>query len=147
MEAKDIVFTTENKGIGKILTDYATFNNSYTGVLIPSQVSKIIECLFINFPLPIMWVDFYGNEIFGNGYIISAVKEFEKGEIKIQNLTGVCEYANGKNYNNLESSLKRRIYEREIQIKIIMNSNKDNCTSIKKLVCDMLLEKYFVVKT
>ena len=59
-------------------TDYATYSNTYNGVLTQSQISRVIESIILRLPMPKIWLCSTTDTIFMNGYILESVKEFKK---------------------------------------------------------------------
>ena len=145
MNPKDIEFATKNLGIKPFLEDFKEFKNPYDGILTPSQVSKVIESILAQLPLPIIWIDFFGKDIFGNGYILSAVKDFQENNIKIKNNTGLFEIYKNHTWEQIDRSSQRRIDETYITIKMLTNVDSGIAQKVKELVWSVSVEQNYVV--
>lgn len=144
MNAIDVNFNTKNTSIASALE--FNYTNPYDGILTTSQVSKIIETILIRIPTQTLWVDHFRGEYFAHSYILSAVTEFLKGEIKIKNLSGALEVIKDKTCNELESHLIRRITECEISIQILNCPSESAANEIKKLVLETYASQNYVVQ-
>ena len=129
-------------------TYYADFKTGYAGVLTPSQISIVIETIFLGIPLPSVYLDLNSNEVFGNGYIVEAFKNFISNEFKIQNLTGLLDDLSGKTYNDIGRPLQRTIAQTMFPVQIIHKSN--DCEQVQKyrdIMANVCFDKNYVVRS
>ena len=147
MNVKDIEFQTVSRELEYFIKDsYADFENHYDGFLHYSQISRVIETILLGLPLPIIWADHFGKDFFANGHIISAYKEFKISGMSILNITGLCSFAQGLNYDTLDGYLQRRLDETIVSVKLLTSVNTMHTKQIKELVWNSLSEKVFCVK-
>ena len=123
MIPKDIRFHTETPSLDKLMAE--KFKSSTDGILTPSQISRVVESVLIRLPLPALYWDHYSEEIFGNGYLVSAVRDFIHQGSKILNVTKCVEEMEGKTFQDLDRHLQRRILETHLTMYVLAEPRKD----------------------
>ena len=145
MKNLDIKFQTRNTTIGILIGE--NYTTPYDGILTSSQISTVIESLILQLPMPKLFADSTKKEIFANGHIVSAVRDFQRcSNIKLKNTTGfLLETFQNKNWSELENWTCNRITSNSIIVETAYGVDNETIEKLKDMIFNVSAPKTFVV--
>ncbi len=144
MSQLNVNFHSVTRNIESLINE--DYVNDYTEQLSKKQISRIVESIILKIPTPTIWIDHFKKEIFTNGYIIAALKEFRKDKTELLNVTGCLLTLKGDTYETLDFNIARQLYDTELSVKVLMEPVDETSELVKNLVWSFSEQKDFKVR-